>query len=64
LSKVFLKAAAGRSRRRFHNMFTLPAPFREKEVDSITFCWYNKANEICAENGVALLGAPEGKSYG
>ena len=56
-------AAAGRARL-FHNIFTLPRPFPEKEVDSITFCWYNKPNEICAENGVALLGAPEGKPYG
>ena len=40
------------------------ADLSEKDVDSITFCWYNKPNEICAENGVALPGAPEGKPYG
>ena len=38
----------GRKSWLFHNIFTIKGPFTEKEVDSITFYWYNRRNETCA----------------
>lgn len=46
---------AAAARCRFHNIFTINVPFGEKEVDSITFYWYNRPNETSA-----VFAAPEG----
>ncbi len=35
----------------FHNIFTITGAFGEKEVDSITFYWYNRPNEIRVPDG-------------